>query len=280
MIEIYLLEQLAAFREYGTLSAAAEQLHLAQPSLSRSMRKLEELLGVSLFDRQKNRIVLNQTGMLAAEHAKHILESEDAMIRQIRAYDRSLRTLTIGSCAPGPLMDLLPQATGLFADMTISSAVESEERLIQGLHSSDYGIIILTHPLEGEVYYHQEYRAEQLYLSVPPFHPAASYKKISFSEMDGQNFIMYAHVGFWDTVVRAKMPHSKFFLQNDLDAVGELARYSDLPSFSSDITQNAMPSRQNGRVNVPFSDPESKVTYYLICRAEQRAKWKALFRRG
>jgi hypothetical protein len=76
------------------------------------------------------------------------------------------------------------------------------------------------------------------------------------------------------------MPHSKFFLQNDLDAVGELARYSDLPSFSSDITQNAMASRQNGRVNVPFSDPESKVTYYLICRAEQRAKWKALFRRG
>jgi DNA-binding transcriptional LysR family regulator len=280
MIDIQLLEQLLTFWECGTLSAAAERLHLAQSSLSRSMQKLEELLGVPLFDRQKNRITLNQTGMLAADYAKKVLDAEQDLVRQVHAFDRSLHTLTIGSCAPGPLMALLPNATGLFVDMTISSAVESEERLIQGLHSSDYGIIILTHPLDGEEYYHQEYHAEQLFLSVPPFHPAASYKKISFSEMDGQNFVMYAHVGFWDTVVRAKMPHSKFFLQNDLDAVGELARYSDLPSFSSDITQNAMASRQNGRVNVPFSDPESKVTYYLICRAEQRAKWKALFRRG
>jgi DNA-binding transcriptional LysR family regulator len=278
MIESYLLEQLTAFREYGTLSAAAEKLHLSQPSLSRSMLKLEDLLGVSLFERQKNRIVLNQTGLLAAEQAKRILESEDDMIRQIRAYDRSLHTLTIGSCAPGPLMELLPRVTGLFSDMTISSAIETEERLMKGLSGSDYGIIILTHSLESEEYYCQEYRAEQLYLSVPPFHPAASYKKISFEEMDGQNFIMYAHVGFWDGVVREKMPHSKFFLQNDLDAVGELARYSDLPSFASDITQKNLTSRLNGRVNVPFSDPESQVTYYLICRKNQMDRWKMLFR--
>jgi DNA-binding transcriptional LysR family regulator len=278
MIESYLLEQLTAFREYGTLSAAAEQLHLSQPALSRSMLKLEDLLGVSLFDRQKNRIVLNQTGLLAAEQAKRILESEDDMIRQIRAYDRSLHTLTIGSCAPGPLMELLPRVTGLFSDMTISSAIETEERLMKGLSGSDYGIIILTHSLESEEYYCQEYRTEQLYLSVPPFHPAASYKKISFEEMDGQNFIMYAHVGFWDGVVREKMPHSKFFLQNDLDAVGELARYSDLPSFASDITQKNLTSRLNGRVNVPFSDPESQVTYYLICRKNQMDSWKMLFR--
>ena len=44
MIEIYLLEQLAAVAKDGTLSAAAEHLHLAQPSLSRSMQKLEDLL--------------------------------------------------------------------------------------------------------------------------------------------------------------------------------------------------------------------------------------------
>jgi DNA-binding transcriptional LysR family regulator len=277
MIESYLLEQLAAFREYGTLSAAAEQLHLSQPSLSRSMRKLEELLGVSLFERRKNRIVLNQTGLLAAEQAKRILESEDDMIRQVRAFDRSLHTLTIGSCAPGPLMELLPQVTGLFSGMTISSVIETEERLMKGLSGSDYGMIILTHPWKSEEFDCREYRTEQLYLSVPPFHPAASYKKISFAEMDGQNFIMYAHVGFWDGVVREKMPHSKFFLQNDLDAVGELARYSDLPSFASDITQKNLTSRLNGRVNVPFSDTESQVTYYLICKTKERERWKRLF---
>lgn len=53
MIEIYLLEQLKAFHDCGTLSAASEQLHLSQPALSRSMKKMEEILGVTLFERQK-----------------------------------------------------------------------------------------------------------------------------------------------------------------------------------------------------------------------------------
>ena len=42
MIEIYLLEQLAAVAKYGTLLKASEELHLSQPALSRSMKKLEE----------------------------------------------------------------------------------------------------------------------------------------------------------------------------------------------------------------------------------------------
>ena len=69
MIEIYLLEQLAAFQEYGTLSESAEHLHLSQPSLSRSMQKLEKQLGVKLFERHKNKLILNDTGILAASYA-------------------------------------------------------------------------------------------------------------------------------------------------------------------------------------------------------------------
>lgn len=45
MIELYLLEQLAAFSRRGTLSGAAEELHISQPALSQSMKKLEEGFG-------------------------------------------------------------------------------------------------------------------------------------------------------------------------------------------------------------------------------------------
>jgi len=41
MIEIHLLEALAAFYQFGTLSAAAMHLHISQPALSRSMKRLE-----------------------------------------------------------------------------------------------------------------------------------------------------------------------------------------------------------------------------------------------
>ena len=42
MIELYELQQFNAFAEYGTLSEAAEKLHLSQPALSRTMKKFEE----------------------------------------------------------------------------------------------------------------------------------------------------------------------------------------------------------------------------------------------
>ena len=83
MIETYLLEQLAAFARYGTLSAAAQQLHISQPALSKSMRKLEQQLGVTIFKRSKNWNALNETGELAAEQADEILERQREMVDRI-----------------------------------------------------------------------------------------------------------------------------------------------------------------------------------------------------
>lgn len=53
MIELEQLRQLVAFDEYGTLSKAAEALHISQPSLSRTMQTLEEELQASLFIRKR-----------------------------------------------------------------------------------------------------------------------------------------------------------------------------------------------------------------------------------
>ena len=77
MIEIYLLEQLATFEECKTLSKAAEKLLVSQPALSRSMQKLEDKIGVRLFERSKNRIFLNKYGKLAASYARQIINKEN-----------------------------------------------------------------------------------------------------------------------------------------------------------------------------------------------------------
>ncbi len=67
MIEMRLLEILSAFAEEGTQAAAAEKLHISQPTLSSSMRKLEEEIGAPLFERTKNRMTLNENGQAAAD---------------------------------------------------------------------------------------------------------------------------------------------------------------------------------------------------------------------
>ena len=80
MIELFQLEQLAAFRKHGTLSKAAEVLHLSQPTLTRSMQKLEAEFGVSLFRHTKNKLEFNENGELAAEYAVRILNQAKDML--------------------------------------------------------------------------------------------------------------------------------------------------------------------------------------------------------
>ena len=89
MIDTYLLEQLTAVYECGTLSAASEKLHLTQPTLTRSMQKLEDIFGVKLFERTKNRVHLNENGRLAAECARQIMMQEQDMVNRVRALDRA-----------------------------------------------------------------------------------------------------------------------------------------------------------------------------------------------
>ena len=53
MIEMYQLEQLLAIYNAGTISKAAEEMHISQPGLTRSIQRLEDSLGLQLFDRKK-----------------------------------------------------------------------------------------------------------------------------------------------------------------------------------------------------------------------------------
>ena len=74
--------QLEAFRviaETGSLTKAAEQLHVTQPAMSAALKKLETELGVELFDRSPNRISLNKTGEIALIHVQALLRGAEQM---------------------------------------------------------------------------------------------------------------------------------------------------------------------------------------------------------
>lgn len=60
MPELNQLQQLLCIAKHGNLSRAAQELHLSQPALSRSMQRLESELQMELFDRQKIKLPLTQ----------------------------------------------------------------------------------------------------------------------------------------------------------------------------------------------------------------------------
>ena len=127
MIEIHLFEQLVAFASCGTLSAAADQLHISQPALSRSMQRLEDELGIKLFDRHKSRITLNDNGELAVRYARNLLLQETTMIEQLRDFDRKKRTIFVGFCTPV----LIPDFVSL-----LSQIYERYDHFYRGIYGS------------------------------------------------------------------------------------------------------------------------------------------------
>lgn len=67
----------------GTISKAAENLHISQPPLSRSMQLLEEELGVPLFIRGKRRITLTPEGQFLRKRAEQMIALADMTLEQI-----------------------------------------------------------------------------------------------------------------------------------------------------------------------------------------------------
>lgn len=272
MVELEQLRQLVAFAQYGTLSKAAEALHISQPSLSRTMQALEEELQAVLFTRQKNRIALNATGRVAVEHAQHVLKAAEELTERVRLADRSSRGIALGACAPVPIWDLVPLLRELYQDVKVTAELNgSDEVLLEGLRQGRFQIVI-THqmPPQDETVFCFPYREERLSLSVPVGHPLSKHRVIHACDLAHQNLLLYSEIGFWTQVCREKLPEAHFLFMNEWDAFGEVAGLGAFPTFVTDALVPGRPMEH--KVVIPIADEDFRTTYYFLCMKKEREK--------
>ena len=267
MLNLLELEQLAAFAEYGTLSKAAEKLNISQPTITRTMQHLEDEFGVPLFERSKNHIALNETGRRAVDYAAQLLKDAEKAVEYVRAFDRSLHTITVSSCAPAPLWRLLPVLSDAFPDMTLSSSIKSNASVLEDVRSGRCLLAVLPGmPEEGsipETYCCRPFMKENLAVCVPPDHMLAGYKEVSFEVLNGYNFLLGTRLGFWDDMCREKMPASRFLVQTDQFTMEELIRESSLPCFVTDVAEYDG-EIYGDRIVIPISDQAAKITFHIV----------------
>ena len=278
MIDISLLEQFHAFAEYGTLSSAAEKLHTSQPALTRAMKKLEEDLGVSLFIRSKNQLKLNETGLRAAEYARDVLDADRDFEAKVKAYERSLKTIAIGFCAPVPQTVLTPILNTIFDGMTISADMSDDIQFISRLKSHEYHLAVLHEDPKDNDIFVKKCGHEDLFISLMPGDPLAFYPEIHLSDLDGRSILLLTRIGFWMNFHNNKTPNANYLLQVDMNSFFELSQNSNYPSFSSSY-YTSRGQEYKGKVTVALADPECHTDYYLACLASEKEKYKVLFDR-
>lgn len=256
------MEQFVKIVECGTISKAAEELFISQPALTRSMQKFERELGVELFLRGKNRIEINENGKFAYSLAKNLLRDMQNLKEQTRQFDRSRRTISVGSCAPAPLWDIMPTLTSLYPEKRLVSEIKGEAELSEGLISGAYQMIITDRKYENADTYSVFACSESLLVNIPKLHPLAAKRgAVRFADVEKYSVLLYAKTGIWEDIVRREMPNAHVIMQEDRDSFEALRRESALLSFSTELS-----IRRFGNVDeaivLPVLDKSAKIDFY------------------
>lgn len=258
------LRQIDAIERHGTISAAAQELHISQPALSRSMQRLEHELGHPLFERSKNHVSLNHVGVIVAKHARSVLRETQLLLDAVDEVSRRSRALRVGTCAPAPLWHLTARIVERFPGDVLSSEMIDEREIEQRVLDGSIDMGISRKPFLLPVIVNTPLMTETLSIAVPKTHPLAQKEYVHFDDINGLEFLLLEDIGVWHDFHKRYMPDSNFIKQKDREVFLQLAYTSDLPIFVSDIPlQDGL---YPNRIRIPIDEPEATSTFYLLTK--------------
>jgi len=214
-MELRHLRYFVAVADALNFTKAAEQLHLAQPSLTRQIHNLEEELGVRLFNREKNQVNLTAEGRAFLSDAKRLLaqaeESVSSVQRLSRGHTGELNIAYLSNFN----FELLPVTLNAFrvacphVSLNLFDMSPAEQlRALDG-RKIDLGFIGLRPPnatrdIQWECIAHHE-----IVVVLPAHHPMAKKQGIQIAALKDEFFIGMSersHPGFRDWLVAACQP--------------------------------------------------------------------------
>lgn len=166
-MELLQLQYFKTIAECQHITKAANKLMISQPSLSNTLSRIENELGVQLFDRQGRNIILNNYGRIVLEHANNILRELDNIRTEIDALEqRQNKVITIASTDSMYLRVWLPAFMLKNPDLTIHHFVSTSEKIEAGLLNGTIDFGILSHvPSENSFGYLELWQDEFIILS-------------------------------------------------------------------------------------------------------------------
>lgn len=192
-MEIHQLRYFLAVAQTGSFSRAAELCHVAQPSLSQQIAKLERELKERLFDRERHGAVLTEAGerlLPRAERALAELQQAQEEIRDLRGeVSGPLRLGVLPTIAPYYLPKVLPAFLAEHPLVELSVFEETTQRLVQGLRDRELDLALLSPPLPGNLESVPIF-AEELLLALPAGHPLAARTALHLDDLRQEAFIL------------------------------------------------------------------------------------------
>jgi LysR family hydrogen peroxide-inducible transcriptional activator len=188
------LRYLVALADERHFGKAAERCFVSQPTLSAQIRKLEEYLGVPLFERQPKRVSLTETGEKVVRRARSLLQEADAIV-ELAKTDRdplsgSIKLALIPTVGPYLLPHVVGRLKRELPRLKLMLYEYQTEPLLEKLRAGEIDAGILALPvdmdgLESAVLYDEPFA-----LAVPANHPLAERERVKIEDLRGETLLL------------------------------------------------------------------------------------------
>ncbi len=188
------LRYFVAVADTGHFARAAERCHVSQPTLSTQLKKLEDYLGVKLFDRSLRRVTPTPVGREILRAARAIVEESERIRALARAQGKgALEALRLGAIATvSPYY--LPHAIGVlrrgFPRLKLLLREGLTAGLLQALESGELDAALVALPVEAEALEIEPLFEETFVAAFPKGHPLAARRTLEPRELAGAEVLL------------------------------------------------------------------------------------------
>jgi DNA-binding transcriptional LysR family regulator len=192
------MRQVEAFRavvEYGTVSAAAQALHISQPAVSKLIAQFEYQSGLNLFERVKGRLAPTPQAMRLYEEVDRIFAGIHQLTRAVDVVKREERGQLIVGVLPALSGHFIQQATMLFLqqhpDVFVSVKVRASMVLADWLATRQIDIGLLNARVDHPDLELEPLLKQSLVCILPSTHKLARKAVLTLTDLDGEPFVAF-----------------------------------------------------------------------------------------
>ena len=182
-----------AVAETKSFTQAAQKMNTAQPSLSRQIKKLEEIVGTALVIRNTHEVRLTDAGQIFYEQSRSILDQVDRAIsaaQNVASKKASSTTIGFVSGTEAPfLIDIFSDIVERCKTLHISFRGQRERHLLESLYEGDVDAAVLAGPITDPDLLSQVIVSQPLLAAIPANHPIANEKIVSFTQLLSLPFV-------------------------------------------------------------------------------------------
>lgn len=191
LTELRYIVAVARERHFGR---AADACYVSQPTLSVAVRKLENELGVPLFERSPTEVTVTPVGRRVVEQAQRVLE-DAAAIKQIAAQGQDelagiLRLGVIYTIGPYLLPQLIPMLRRQAPEMPLQIEENYTAVLSERLKQGELDVIILSLPFEEPGILTEAVYEEPFVVLMPSGHPLERKTEVTASELSHEDLLL------------------------------------------------------------------------------------------